>query len=72
MSRIKAGNCNLQQLLDSRGMTQVQLASIVNMSKNQISDYATNRRKMERDNLKTIANALGVKMESLYEWITYD
>jgi transcriptional regulator with XRE-family HTH domain len=58
----------LQKRLDAIGMTQTQLGDKVGMSRQQISDYATDYRKMSLKNAKLIADAVGCHIDDLYEW----
>lgn len=62
------GNCLLHDLLKERKLSSQELADKVNMSKQQISNYANNENKMSLGNAKTIAHALGVHIDELYQW----
>lgn len=62
------GRCLLQIRLREAGMTQQQLATKLKMSRQQVSHYATNNRVMSLSTAKTIAEAIGCTIDSLYEW----
>jgi len=66
--RYLPGRCLLRQILKKRRLTQRWLADIVDMPETQISDYINNRTKMGYATAATIAFALGVHAEELYEW----
>jgi transcriptional regulator with XRE-family HTH domain len=65
----KVGRCLLQKRLNQLGLTQQQLSDRINMPKQQVSDYATNRRRMSIETARTISSALKCKIEDLYEWV---
>ena len=67
----KVGECRLKQLLDQANMTQVELAEIIGKSSKWVGDIANKRgpRGMTLENAKSIAAALGVTIDDLYEWI---
>jgi putative transcriptional regulator len=64
------GRCRLHDLLESRGMTQRQLADRTGFSASYINDKANNRgpRGMTLENAKTIASVLRCTIDDLYEW----
>ncbi|NYV67615.1 helix-turn-helix transcriptional regulator [Bacillus sp. Gen3] len=70
MSLFKMGRCLVQEILDSRGMTQQQLAKITGLNEKYLSDKINNRgpRGMTLVNAKKIAYALRCHIEDLYEW----
>ncbi|KIL42047.1 hypothetical protein SD70_02350 [Gordoniibacillus kamchatkensis] len=66
----KVGRCLLQRRLQEAGMTQQDLANRINMSRQQVSDYATGvKNSMHLSTAKTIASAIGCSIDDLYEWI---
>ena len=71
---IKVGRCRIQELLDERKWTQQELANKTGMSKQYINDKIKGRGKhgMWIDSAKTIATALGVPIDELYEWLPED
>jgi transcriptional regulator with XRE-family HTH domain len=71
---IKVGRCRIQDLLDNRKMTQQELADKTGMTPQYINDKIKGRGKhgMYIDSAKTIANALGVHIDDLYEWLPAD
>ncbi|HZF64459.1 MAG TPA: helix-turn-helix transcriptional regulator [Chitinophagaceae bacterium] len=64
----KAIRCLLQQRLDETGLSQQELASILHMSRSQISDYATKRKMMGLETAVSIAAVLSCEVMDLYEW----
>lgn len=68
MSKCLVGKCLLQNLLNRRHMTQVDLSDLTGISKTQISEYIANTRKMSLANAKLIAYVLKCHMDDLYEW----
>jgi DNA-binding XRE family transcriptional regulator len=69
MAAYKVGRCLLQKRLNEIVMTQQQLSEKIHMPKQQISDYATNRKRMSLGTAKTIADALNCTIDDLYEWV---
>jgi DNA-binding XRE family transcriptional regulator len=65
----KVGRCLLQDRLDERDMEQVELAALMNVSKQQINKYATNKQKMSLKVAKNISIILKCSIDDLYEWI---
>lgn len=65
----RPGKCQLPRLLKEKKLRLQDLADRIGMSKQQLSDYANNRSTMSLKNAKTIAAALKVKVDDLYEWI---
>ncbi|MNF48348.1 helix-turn-helix protein [compost metagenome] len=45
MLEVKIGRCLLKNLLDRHGMTQQQLSDLTNISKSQINEYISGKRK---------------------------
>lgn len=70
MASFQTGKCLLSLRLREAKMSQQELADKINMSKSQISQYASNTRRMSLDTAKTIAHALRLeKIDDLYEWV---
>jgi DNA-binding XRE family transcriptional regulator len=63
------GKCLLPSILRKRRITAQELAGVVGMSKQQISDYANNRFVMSLKTAKNIAHHLQIPIDDLYEWI---
>lgn len=63
------GRCLLKQLLRKIGKDQQWLSDVTGMSKSQISMYVNNHRIMTVATAKTIAVAIGCKIDDLYEWV---
>lgn len=63
----KVGRCRLSLLLHIKAMTQRQLSEKTGINTNQLSAYATNRKVMSYQVGRIISEALGVRMEDLYE-----
>lgn len=68
MAAFLPGNCLLHNILKDKKMSQQELADKVHMSRQQISNYANNVSRMSLGNAKTIAHALNVHMDDLYQW----
>lgn len=68
MIRIEVGRCLLKPILKEKYMTQQDLADRTGMSKQEISAYANNRRRMSLKSAKMIAIALKIHIDDLYEW----
>lgn len=67
--KIVIGRCLLQDLLDARGLSHVQLSDKTKIAASQISEYAKNKRGMSLINAKKIAIALKCCIDDLYEFI---
>lgn len=65
----RVGRCLLQSLLDDAGLDQVSLAREMNVSKQQINKYTTNKQRMSLQVAKNVAAILHCEIEDLYEWI---
>lgn len=66
--KIIIGKCLLQNILDEKGWDQVTLAEKTGLSKSQINDYISNRRKMSLKNLYLVAYAVNRPTDSLYQY----
>lgn len=64
----KVARCKLRELLAERGITQSDLAKTTNITFTSISAYVNNSRSMYLGNAKTIATALGITIDELFEW----
>jgi plasmid maintenance system antidote protein VapI len=64
--KYKLGDCRLVSVLAERGWTQQDLADYVPIPRQQISDFATNRRKMSLTNAISIAKTIGCSVFDLY------
>lgn len=65
----KVGRCLLQDRLDERDMEQVELAALMNVTKQQINKYAKGTQKMSLRVAKNISTILKCSIDDLYEWI---
>lgn len=65
---IHAGKCLLPQILRERKIDPVEFYESIGWSKQQYYVYTKRKRKMSIDTLKTVANALELPMDDLYEW----
>lgn len=65
----EVGKCLLHKRLREARMTQQELADKIGMKRQQVSDYANNRKVMSAKTMKVISHAIGCSMEDLYEWI---
>jgi transcriptional regulator with XRE-family HTH domain len=68
MSAFRPGKCLLRLRLKQAKMTQRQLAERVNLSPQMISHYIFNRKVMNLETAKAIADVLNCNIEDLYEW----
>lgn len=66
--KVRFGQCLLQEILNRKGMTQIELSIATGISKTQISDYINNRVRMSLKNAKIISLALNCSIDDLYEW----
>ncbi|MEW4281728.1 helix-turn-helix transcriptional regulator [Priestia megaterium] len=65
----EVGKCRLKILLKERRITQNEFASMMGMSKQQISDYITGHTAtMSLKTAKNIAHKLDCSIDDLYEW----
>lgn len=65
----KVGRCLLRARLDDAGMSQIELASKLGITVQQINKYVRNRQRMSLQVAKNIAVILNCRIEDLYEWI---
>ncbi|UYZ12180.1 helix-turn-helix transcriptional regulator [Brevibacillus sp. WF146] len=65
----KVGRCLLARRLREAGMTQQELCEKLNMPPSQVSDWVNDVKKMSLGNAKSVAHALGIHIDDLYEWI---
>ncbi|MFS0594197.1 helix-turn-helix transcriptional regulator [Cytobacillus horneckiae] len=63
------GKCRLNEILEKRKMSQVELAYKLGMKKQQINAYAKNETIMSYRTAKNISFQLNVQMEELYDFI---
>lgn len=70
--RVTPGRCLLRQLLEDRKKSLSWLSAKTAISLSNLSDYASRRKIMGVVTLKTVAEALEVPMDDLYEWIVVD
>ncbi|MBU8715438.1 helix-turn-helix domain-containing protein [Brevibacillus parabrevis] len=68
----KVGRCLLARRLREAKMTQQDLCEKLNMPPSQISDWANDVKKMSLGNAKSVAHALHIHIDDLYEWIPVD
>lgn len=64
-----ASKCRLRELLDKKGISQIELSLLTGINTSQLNDYIHNRKKMSLNTAKTIAHALKVHIDDLYVWI---
>ena len=65
----KVGRCLLQDILDKKGMEQLELAHRLNVRPPQINKYAKGKQGMSLRIAYNIARILNCHIEDLYEWI---
>ncbi|MGG3920434.1 helix-turn-helix transcriptional regulator [Geobacillus thermodenitrificans] len=68
MYQYRATRCRIKEILKEKRMSQMELALKINFSKQQISDIVNGRYVLGLNNAMTIAKALNVNIEDLYEW----
>jgi transcriptional regulator with XRE-family HTH domain len=66
------GKCRLHILLNEKKISQQELADLIGMTRQQISNYANDFTKMSLGNAKTIADALHIHIDDLYNWDSYE
>ena len=66
------GKCRLNEILNKRKLSQVELAYIVGMKKQQINAYANNESVMSLKTAKNIAYHLNLTIDELYDFIWID
>ncbi|GKV65465.1 MULTISPECIES: helix-turn-helix transcriptional regulator [unclassified Sporosarcina] len=64
----KVGRCLLREILDSKGMSQNDLAIKLNKTKQQVNKYVTGRQGMSMEVAKNISAILDCHIEDLYQW----
>lgn len=62
------GKCLLQNLLDKRYMSQVDLATLTGITPTEINLYIHNERVMSLRNARRIAVVLNCRIDDLYDW----
>jgi DNA-binding XRE family transcriptional regulator len=65
----KVGRCLLRYFLDEAGMSQRDLAILLDVTDQQISKYVRDSQKMSIQVAKNVATILNCQIEDLYEWI---
>jgi plasmid maintenance system antidote protein VapI len=70
--RYELGRCLLRTRLGEKRKDQVWLHAVTGIPEGRISEYVNNHRNMSLNTAKTIAAALGIEIENLYEWIRVD
>lgn len=63
------GRCRLNEILKEKKMTQVELAELLGMKKQQVNAYAINETTMSLKTAKNIAHHLRIDIEDLYDFI---
>lgn len=64
----KVGRCLLRELLDDANMEQTELANKLNVTKQQINKYVTNKQLMSLEVSRNVASIMHCRIEDLYEW----
>lgn len=68
MAQGPLGNCQLQNLLDARGITPAEFARRIGWSSRMVYHWCNNQRKMSLEAVYAASQFLGVPMEALYDW----
>lgn len=64
------GKCLLSEHLRQVGMTQTELAVRLNVTRQQVNKWATNRQRMSLETAKNTATILELeRIDELYEWV---
>lgn len=66
--QVRVGRCLLREHLESRKITQLQLAEKLGVYEQAINRYVNNRAVMSYQIAKNIADILECDMDDLYEW----
>lgn len=66
---MQIGRCRLKSILRQKQLTQTELAHLLNVSPQRISDYANDRVTMSLQMAVNCAYALDVPVVDLYQWI---
>lgn len=66
---IKVGRCLLRDIIKTRGMTIQQLANRLGVSRQQVSKYVNDKKKMSFETALNVAAVLDVSVMELYEII---
>lgn len=69
MITVDVGHCLLKSILKQKKISQQELALATGINKQDISNYANDRRVMSLKTAKRISTALNCSMDVLYEWI---
>lgn len=64
----KVGRCLLREILEIKGIEQKDLAIKLNVTKQQVNKYVTNKQGMSLEVAKNIAVILNCQIEDLYQW----
>lgn len=64
----RSGKCLLPQILRERKIEPVDFYNSLGWNRQKYNAYVKNRKKMSIGTLKTVANALEIPMDDLYEW----
>jgi transcriptional regulator with XRE-family HTH domain len=56
---------NIRRLGGMHGLTSVQVAKLMGVGKQSVSDWATGRKRMSRDHLRAAADLFGITMDQL-------
>jgi DNA-binding Xre family transcriptional regulator len=70
--RYRSTRCRLGDILDQKRMTNRDLAFLTGINESNISAYIHSGRGMTLNTAKTIASALGVTIDDLFEWVRCD
>lgn len=70
--RVTPGHCLLRSILRRKKLSQRWLSEKTGYPEPQISDYVNNKTKMGYSTAATIALALDMHAEELYDWILND
>lgn len=64
------GKCLLSERLRQVGMTQTELASRLNVERQQVNKWALNKQLMSIESAKNVSTIIGLDtIDDLYEWI---
>ncbi|MDD9266013.1 helix-turn-helix domain-containing protein [Paenibacillus sp. GCM10023248] len=69
MPRYKLGRCNLPEILDELGISNIEFAEKMGMSRQQAGDYINNKKKMGTALTFSVADTLGILDRSIYPLI---
>lgn len=66
--RFSREECLLQEWLDKKGMTQIELSKKIGWTPKMVSLWCTNKKPMSPEAMYSVAYVLDIRMEYLHTW----